>query len=303
VTAGNWSLPRLRRRDHPIAPVPWVLAGPAVAFAVVMVLAPIGFGAWYAFTDWNGITVGAKFIGLDNFREILRNPVFRGSLVHTVEIAVAFVIAVNVAGLGLALALHRTVKSRGLLRSLFFIPVVAAPLAVAYVWGYVFDANGALNHLLSAVGLKSWREPWVADPHWALWTIVVVLVWQYCGFTMLVYLAGLQGIPDDLHEASAVDGAGAWTRFRRITLPLLAPATTVNVTLMLILGLRVFDQVLAVTNGGPDNATQTLASEVYQQTFQNGNFGLGAALALLLGVLIAAMSITQALILRRRETY
>jgi raffinose/stachyose/melibiose transport system permease protein len=130
-----------------------------------------------------------------------------------------------------------------------------------------------------------------------------VLVWQFCGLTMVIYLAGLQGIPQELVEATAVDGATLWTRFRRVTLPLLAPAITVNVTLTLIFGLRVFDQVLGMTGGGPVNATETLATQVYKQTFAYGRFGYGAALALILAALISVMAISQALILRAREMH
>jgi raffinose/stachyose/melibiose transport system permease protein len=145
------------------------------------------------------------------------------------------------------------------------------------------------------------EQAWLGDPQWALWTIWVVMVWQYSGLTMVIYLAGLQGIPDELLEAAAVDGASAWMRFRRVILPLLAPATTVCATLTLIFGLRVFEQVIALTNGGPVNASETLATQVYKQTFALGRFGYGAALALVLTGLIAVLGLAQLTLLRTRE--
>src|SRR5262249_77177 len=157
------------------------------------------------------------------------------------------------------------------------------------------------NRLLAAIGLESWQHAWIADPGWALWTVLFVLVWQYAGLTMVIYLAGLQGIPDELTEASAVDGAHTWMRFRRATFPPLPPPITINATLTTMIGLRVFDQVLAVTGGGPVNATETLATQVWVQTWVNGRFGYGAALALLLTVLITGVTMTQLVLLRSRE--
>jgi raffinose/stachyose/melibiose transport system permease protein len=280
--------------------VPWVLAVPAVAMLLAYHFVPVSAGAWYAFTDWNGLS-HAHFVGLANFRAILKDHTMRNALWHTLELAGTFFVLVNALGLALALALHRTVKTRHLLRSLFFIPVSVSPLAVAFIWQYIFTYDGALNRLLDLVGLHSWVRPWVGDPATALWTILVVLVWQFAGLTMIIYLAGLQGIPDELYEAASVDGALPWRVFRRITFPLLAPAITISATITLIFGLRVFDQVLALTGGGPVDASETLATQVYQQTFVFGRFGYGAALALILTGLIAVLGLTQLVVLRSRE--
>ena len=272
--------------------------------AVVLVLAAhyvaVGAGAWYAFTDWNGLK-HARWIGLGNFREIFRDHAARGALEHTLLLAFAFVVATNVIGLALAVALNRTLKARNFIRALFFAPVVMSPLAVSFIWQYLFDYSGPLNHLLGALGLDSWKQAWLGSPTWALWTIFVVMVWQFAGLAMIIYLAGLQGIPEELDEAAAVDGAAMLFRFRRVTLPLLAPALTIALTLTLINGLRVFDQILALTNGGPVDASETLATQVYKQTVVNGRFGYGAALALVLTILIAVFALAQLLVLRARE--
>jgi len=298
-------------RDRP-ARVKSVRGGPRrvsilwVVPALVLVLAvhyiAVGAGAWYAFTDWNGVGK-AHYIGLENFREILRDDEARGALVHTLVLAFTFVAAANAIGLALALALNRTLKSRNFLRALFFAPVVMAPLAVSYIWQFIFDYNGPLNTLFGAVGLDSWQQGWLGSPTWALWTVFVVMVWQFSGLTMVIYLAGLQGVPEELDEAAAVDGAGMFYRLRRVTAPLLAPAFTVALTLTLINGLRVFDQILALTGGGPVGASETLATQVYKQTFVNGRFGYGAAIALVLTVLIAVFALVQLTVLRARENH
>jgi raffinose/stachyose/melibiose transport system permease protein len=288
--------PRRRRRDG----TPWLFAIPALllilAFHYVAPLLSLG----YAFTDWDGVGT-PTWIGLANFTDIAHSSRASGAIVNTFKLAGAFFVLVNVVGLGLALALHRTLKSRLLLRSLFFIPVAMSPLATAYIWQYIFTYDGALNQFLNWVGLDSWVRVWLGDPTWALWTILVVLVWQYSGLAMVIYLAGLETIPAEIHEASALDGGSAWFRFRKITFPLLAPSLVVSATLSLVLGLRVFDQVLALTGGGPVLASETLALEVWLQTFVYGRFGYGAALAVVLAGIVAAVVLTQLWFFRARE--
>ncbi|HEX7084499.1 MAG TPA: sugar ABC transporter permease [Gaiellaceae bacterium] len=279
----------------------WLLVVPAAFFLLTLHFIPIVAGGYVAFTDWNGLST-FHWIGLENFRTLIHDPVTRGALVHSVELAGAFFVIVNVLGLALALGLNRTLKTRNVIRSLLFAPAVMSSLSVAFIWQYVFDQSGALNKFLGAVGLQSFQHAWLGDPHWALWTILAVLVWQYTGLVMIIYLAGLQGIPEELIEASAVDGAGMWMRFRRVTFPLLAPAFTISATLTMIFGLRAFEQVLALTGGGPVNASETMATQVWRQAFTFGRFGYGAAIALILTLLMAGVTLTQLVILRGRET-
>ena len=287
-----------RTRYSPSAPLGWLIPGLLLLLAAHY--AAVIAGGWYAFTDWNGLT-NPNFVGLRNFQQIFNDRAARLAFVNTIVLAVAVVIAVNIIGLSLALTLHRAVKSRNLLRSAFFAPVALSPLAVSYIWQFIFSYDGPLNLVLRGVGLASLQRPWVADPGFALWTIFVVLVWQFSGLMMMFYLAGLYNIPDDIDEAAAVDGAGPFSLVWHVTLPLLAPAVTVSLTFSAILGLRVFDQVLALTNGGPAGVTETLATQVYKQTWTLGRFGYGAAFALLLSLFIAIISIGQLLILRSRE--
>ncbi len=282
--------------------IPLIWAVPGLLLALLMHYIAVAAGGWYAFTDWNGIDASPKWIGLGNFRELARDPVARDALVHTVEIAVVFVVVTQVLGLALAMALNRTVKSRNLLRVVFFAPFVLSPLATSYIWRYMFEYNGPINGLLGAVGLDGWQRIWLGDPTWAIWSIVIVMIWQWSGISMSFYLAGLQNVPEELDEATAVDGASVWLRFRAVTLPMLAPAMTVSIALATINALRVFDVVLALTNGGPGSATETLTTQIYKQGFGNSRFGYGAAFALVLTMFIASVAIVQILVLRRRET-
>jgi len=261
---------------------------------------PIGVGSYFAFTSWNGLS-HATWVGTKNFRDIFADQSARAALWHTLELAGCFVVAVNAIGLTLALALNRAVRTRHLLRSLFFAPVAVSPLAIAFLWQWIFDAQGGLNLVLADVGLESWQRAWLGDPRTAIWTILVVMIWQFSGLAMVLYLAGLQGISDDVYEATLVDGASAWFSLRKVVLPLLAPAVTVSATVTLIIGLRVFDQVMALTKGGPVDATETLATQIYKQTFYLGRFGYGAAFALLLTALIAVLALTQLALLRGNE--
>jgi raffinose/stachyose/melibiose transport system permease protein len=280
--------------------VPWLLALPGIAALLAFHFLPVGFGGYFAFTNWNGLT-HASWVGLRNFREIINDPGARGALWNTLELASGFMVAVNVIGLGLALALHRAVKTRHLLRMLFFAPVAISPLAVAYVWLWILQPEGGLNLLLGEVGLGTLKRGWLGDPSTALWSILLVMIWQFSGLAMVLYLAGLQGISDDLYEAALIDGASAWFRLRTLVLPLLAPAMTVSFTVTLLAGLRVFDQVVALTGGGPVQASATLAFQVYEQTFFLLRFGYGAAFALILTGLIALLAFAQLMLLRRNE--
>jgi len=255
-------------------------------------------GAFYAFTNWTGIG-DFDFVGLDNFTRIFEDPALIGSLKNTLFLAFGFLVLTNVFGLMLALALNRTLKSRYLLRVLLFMPVVLSPLAVSYIWKFIFDFNGPMNSVIGWFGAEP--KVWLADPDLSLWAVLIVMAWQTTGMCMVIYLAGLATVSQEIEEAAALDGAGTWRRFRSITVPSIRPSIAIASTLMLVQGLRVFDQVMALTGGGPAGATETLATQVYKQTFALSNFGFGAALALLLTLVILVFSVLQQVATRDRS--
>ncbi len=280
------------RRSARIGYGRWWWALPAVALMLALIYATTASGAFYAFTNWTGVGP-FKVTGLHNFKRIFQTSELTGALENTLILAFAFLVLTNALGLLFALALNRGLKTRYVLRMFLFMPVVIAPIAVSYIWKFIFAFDGPLNQTLSAIGLKSLRQDWLASPHRALACVLVVMVWQNIGFVMVIYLAGLATVPVELEEAAALDGAGTVRRFRSITVPMIQPSIAIATTLMLIQGLRIFDQVLALTGGGPAGATQTLATEVYQQSFVFNNFGFGAALALVLSVLIVLFTAVQ----------
>jgi raffinose/stachyose/melibiose transport system permease protein len=278
----------------------WWWALPAVVLVIVTIYVTTAFGAFYAFTDWSGIGKW-NWVGLENFQKIFKNPEMLGSLKNTLILAFGFLVLSNVIGLGFALALNRGLKSRYVLRTLVFMPVVIAPIAVSYIWKFVFAYDGPLNQTLALLGLEQYQQDWLADPTLALAAILIVMVWQSIGFAMVIYLAGLATVPQEIEEAAALDGAGPIRRFFSVVWYQIQPSIAIATTLSLIQGLRVFDQVMALTAGGPAGATQTLATQVYQQTFQFGNFGFGAALALMLSLLILVFTVAQQRLTRDRD--
>lgn len=279
----------------------WWWAIPAIVLAVLVHYIAVLIGAGYSFTDWRGIGPW-EFVGLENFvRVFAEGGLGRQALFNTVFLAFGFVIGTNLLGLLLALGLNRGPKLRYVLRVVIFMPTVLSPLAVSYIWRFIYQPEGPLNNFLASIGLSDLQRIWLADPTTAIWTILVVMVWQTTGLVMVIYLAGLAGVPQELEEAAAIDGASTWQRFRSITLPMIRPSVVIASTLMTIQGLRVFDQVMALTGGGPFNATETLATQVYKQTFTLGQFGYGAALSLVLTVLILIISLVQLALVRGRD--
>lgn len=268
----------------------WALPGILLVIAIHYVATSVG--GFFAFTDWTGIG-DFEWVGFDNFVQILRDPTKILALGNTLFLAFVSVLLSNIAGLVLAIGLNRTLKTRYILRVLFFMPVVLSPLATSYIWKFIFEFNGPLNTALTAVGLEELVRPWLADPAFAIWAVLLVVVWQNTGFAMVIYMAGLASVPVEIEEAAAIDGAGLWQRFRHVTLPSLRPAIAIATTLGIVNGLRIFDQIMALTGGGPANATETLATQVYKQAFTLGNFGYGAALALLLTIIILFFAVIQ----------
>jgi len=286
-----------RRRSFSLITPSWLFAAPALLVYALVVLYPAISGVFYAFTDWSGIGEDMSFVGLANFRTLLGDEQAMGSIGNTLLLTLAIVAVQNGIGLLLALGVHAKLRSRALLRVIFFAPVVVSPVMVAFLWKYIYnpDPSAGLNGLL---GLD---VNWLGDPSVALWSVAGMVVWQYAGYSMVIFLAGLEGVPKELHEAAMIDGAGTFQRFRYVTWPLLAPALTINMMLSTIGGLKLFDQIFATTNGGPGYATETLSTVLYKQAFVFGKFGYSTAIALVLALFVAAVSLVQVYYLRSRE--
>jgi raffinose/stachyose/melibiose transport system permease protein len=291
---------RIKGRKPLISYGHWWWALPAIILVIAVHYAATLTGGFFAFTNWTGLG-DWEFIGVDNFVRIFNDPLLLGSVWNTLFLAIGSVVLTNVLGLLYALAINRMLKSRYVLRTLLFMPVVLSPLAVSYVWKFIFQFDGPLNDFLGAVGLESLQRVWLADPTFSIWAILVVIVWQQTGFTMVIYLAGLASVPVEVEEAAALDGANLWQRFWHVVAPAIRPSIAIATTLGIIQGLRIFDQILALTGGGPAGVTETLATQVYKQAFSLGQFGFGSALALVLTVIILVFAIFQQWLTRDRS--
>ncbi|MEU8608178.1 sugar ABC transporter permease [Actinoplanes sp. NPDC048791] len=290
--------PRAARRR--IAP-PWWFMLPALVLFTFVVLVPSARGVYYAFTDWDGLDPDFALVGLRNFADLAGDADALQAVWHTLLIAVAITVIQNGIGLLLALGVNSMIKTRNVLRVLLFAPAVITPIVTAYLWRNLLGPDGAVNSVLGAVGLGSWRQDWLGDPDLALWMIVLVVVWQFAGYSMVIFLAGLQSIPREIYEAAAIDGTGAVRRFWSIVRPLLAPAITINLMLSIIGGIKLFDQVYALTGGGPGHATDTISTLIYKDAFTLGEFGYSVALAVVLTVIVAIVSAGQYAVLSRNE--
>ncbi|WP_328472338.1 sugar ABC transporter permease [Actinoplanes sp. NBC_00393] len=286
------------RRRHFAAP-PWWFMLPALLLFAFVVLVPSARGVYYAFTDWDGLDPDFSFIGLDNFTAIADDPDALQAIWHTLLIAVAITVIQNGIGLLLALGVNTAIKSRNFLRVLLFAPAVITPIVTAYLWRNLLGPDGAVNSLLNAVGLDG--RNWLGDPDRALWMVVLVVVWQFAGYSMVIFLAGLQSVPREIYEAAAIDGSGPVRRFWSIIRPLLAPAITINLMLSIIGGIKLFDQVYALTGGGPGHATDTISTLIYKDAFTLGEFGYSIALAVVLTAIVAVASAGQYAVLSRNE--
>jgi raffinose/stachyose/melibiose transport system permease protein len=285
--------PMRRRKAWRGLRVPFWFVIPALAAYAFVTLWPSLRGTVYAFTDWDGISSTFEFVGLRNFAKIFTDPLALAALGNTLALAAAIMILQNVFGLMLALALNSAVKSRTILRVIFFAPVVLTPLVAGYIWSYLLSPDGGINSLLGAIGLSSLRQDWLGDPHFALASICVAILWQFSGYSMVIYLAGLKGVPEEIIEAAVVDGARPVRRFFSIVLPLINGAIVINLLLTLIGGLGQFDQVFAMTQGGPGNATQTISTVIYKNGFQLGDYPYATALAVVMAIVVGGLALLQ----------
>lgn len=301
VTGAKATRPRERDlvRNRLALGYPFLL--PALAFYVFVIVYPTLAGAWYAFTDWSAGDDDPAFVGLRNFVDLLHTIEARAALLHTVIIAISCTVLQTVIGLALAVILNTKLASRNVLRTLFFVPALLPAVIIAFLWQYILTPAGPLNELLRGIGLGALAGNWLGDQDLALASVIGVIIWQNAGLSMVIYLAGLQGIPAELYEAAALDGASAAKRLRHITLPQLMPATTIVMSLTLISSLKLFDQVFVMTGGGPGYATQNLSVIMYKQAFVSGQYGSSAAIALVLAMIVFAFAILQLKALGRLE--
>ncbi len=270
---------------------PLAFTAPALLLYVLFTVAPVVAGIAYAFTDWNVYNPNINFVGLENFRKIFSpDEFYLFFLKNTLLFTALTIIFKTVIALALALLLNSTVKRLvNLYRVIIFLPAILPTLIVGLVFKSILHpSDGLLNTALRSVGLDALAMRWLVDPSIALYSVIGVDTWKGVGYIMVILLAGLQTIPRDFYEAAEVDGATAWQKFRFVTLPMLMPALAVVTVLNVLYGLRVFDIVYALTNGGPGFATEVAYTVIFK-AFSQGQYGLGTALStVLLAILLVA---------------
>ncbi|UMV48399.1 sugar ABC transporter permease [Paenibacillus macerans] len=273
---------------------------PAILIYSVFFVVPAVIGFYYSFTDWRLDRLDIRFIGWENFSKIFSDKTLTLALKNTVIFAVVTVVGKNVIGILLAVALNMRLKTKNLLRALFYSPSILSILVISILFTPMLRTEGTINQMFEAIGLHSLSQAWLTNPQLVIWTIAAVSIWQSAGFQMAIYLAGLQSISQEYYEAARIDGASSWKSFFKVTLPLLLPAININLMLTLIGGLKVFSEVYVMTGGGPGNASQVVGT-IIMRAFGEGNWGLGTAVNTLLFVAVTIIAIPLLIFMRRKE--
>jgi len=272
-----------------------LFAGPAFLVYVTFVLVPVALAAVYSFFRWNGLQALTDFIGLENYRRALSDPVFIGAIGHNLFVVGMSLIVQGPIAIGVALLLNRRLRGRTFFRVIIFIPYVLSEVIGAVSFKLLLQPAGPFDSFLHSIGLGSLKQLWLADSNVVLWVLFAVLTWKYVGFAIILFLAGLQGVPAELEEAGRIDGASWWQIQRHITIPLLAPTIRIWAFLSIIGSLQLFDMVWVLTGGGPAGSTTTMATYMVQYGFQRNQLGFGSAVA----VILFLISLTFALLYQR----
>jgi raffinose/stachyose/melibiose transport system permease protein len=274
---------------------------PALVLYGVFVLIPIVQAAHYSLYKWNGLTPLTDFIGIANYQRALADPIFIKAVTHNAIIIVLSLTTQIPFSLGIALLLNRRFPGRAIFRLLFFAPYVIAEVIAGVVWRLILQPGGLAEGGLNGIGLDSLYQPWLADTDTVLWALFVIISWKYFGFHMIILLAGLQGIPRELEEAAAIDGASRRQAIRYITLPLLGPTIRVSVFLSIIGALQLFDLVWVTTGGGPADASNTMASYLVDRGFERFQLGYGSAISVILFVIALVVAMAYQRFVMRRD--
>jgi multiple sugar transport system permease protein len=280
----------------------WAFVTPGVAIILLFGAAPIIWSAVMSFQKSNLLTPSTPFVGLKNYRQLVHDPIVGQAIGHTLIYTALFVPGTMIVGLFLAVAMNRQIRFISLYRTAAYATMAISTISEAIVFIWLFDPSyGVVNYFLSLIGLPA--QPWLNSPSQALFVIVIMTIWGWTGFAVVIYLAALQGVPQTLTEAAAIDGAGPWRTFRRVTLPLLSPASLFLAVWLTINALQLFDEVYLSTSGGPLNATTVLVYYLYEQAFVNFNFGYASAIAYVLFLIILVVTAIQFRVGRRFTHY
>ncbi|MGF2618000.1 sugar ABC transporter permease [Rossellomorea vietnamensis] len=273
---------------------------PGLILYSIFFIYPTFSALFYSFNDWDGLTPDYNFVGAENYINIFTNDsIFVKALGNNIKFMLFVVIFQTLFSLVFALYLVKNTRTNVFLRALYFFPTILSSVSVAFIWSFVYDPNlGILNTLLERFNLESLTRNWLGDQDIAIFSIAVVQVWMHTGQMLIIFVAGLQNIPNDLYEVAKIEGASKWQRFRFVTWPLVAPAATIVVAYTTIQSFKAFDLIFAMTRGGPNYSTEILATLIYSTAFRSFKFGYASAESVIFMILIAIITIVQFKVLR-----
>ncbi|HEV7710755.1 MAG TPA: sugar ABC transporter permease [Asanoa sp.] len=292
--------PARRRRRRRSERVGWLFILPATAHLLLFALVPIGFSLYLSFHEWSSPSfLGAPFVGFDNYISLFSDDPFWHAMWNTAYYTVLSVPIGMAVSLALAVAVNQKLRGMNVFRAVFFMPVITSWVAVSVIWITLLSPDaGLVNYLFDVLHLPA--QNWLDDPHAAMFAIVLINTWKTAGFSMVIWLAGLQAVPRELLEAASIDGAGKWRQFRSVTLPLLAPTTIFLVITGVIGGFQVFTPMYVITEGGPLGSTDVAVYHIYQRAFEEFSMGYASAQAWVLFAVIFVVTLVQLWFIRRR---
>lgn len=277
----------------------WLFLLPVLVALFMVIIIPFIYGIYYSFTNWNGdVSQTPGFVGFQNYVDLLKDDTFINALMFTFKYSIAAIFVINFIGLSLALIVTSKIKSKNLLRTVFFMPNLIGGLILGFIWQFIFTKVFAM--IGEAIGSTA-LQGWLSDTHTGFWGMVILSTWQMAGYIMIIYIAYLENVPDDLLEAAEIDGANAWQRFKNITFPMVAPAFTVCMFLTLSGAFKIYDQNLSLTNGGPGNSTKMLAMDIVDTAFKMNHMGEAQAKAVVFFIIVTVISLTQVYYNKKRE--
>lgn len=274
-----------------------VFLGPALLFFITIVIVPFLMGIGYSLTQWNGISSKATFIGLKNFSALLSDEYFIKSFWFTARFSVTAVVLGNLLAFILALLLTSAMKTKNIFRAVFFLPNVISGFILGFIWQFIFvKVFAGIGEL---VNIGFFQLPWLGTPQTGFWATVIVQLWQMSGYLMLIYIAGLSSVPEELIESTRIDGANYWQVLKYLKIPMIMPSITISLFLSINSAFKMFDLNFSLTHGNFD--TRGLAFDIYTEAFTNNNYGLGTAKALFFCVVVAVITIVQTIYTKRKE--
>ncbi|WP_062108859.1 carbohydrate ABC transporter permease [Bacillus niameyensis] len=275
----------------------WLFLTPALLGLGLVVIVPLLMGIFYSFTDWDGLDF-TRFLGLKNYFSVFQDQSFLNALWFTIKFSIVSVILLNILGLGLAILVTRNFRSSNLLRTVFFMPNLIGGLILGFIWQFIFiSVFSDIGRILGAESLMGW----LSTANTGFWGMIILTAWQMAGYIMIIYIAYLESIPQELIEAAKIDGANSIQRFMNVTFPLVAPAFTVSMFLTLSGSFKIYDQNLSLTNGGPYDSTQMVAMDIVRTAFTRNDMALGQAKAVIFFIIVAAIALTQVYYNKKRE--